>query len=137
AASELNIAPEQERFMPLWVASLTLALCAGYAAVYAGPFGWSRHAGFIGILLIAISAAWGIAMVLMFIESPEVTHFRDDPMPQLSAGLVIAAVVFLLHASIDLALFWSGAATLLFAVLAIGQAAGGSESEALVPNAIE
>lgn len=106
-----------------WLAGVLGVALGAYLVIHMDALRNPNHAIFLFTGMVEICVVWAAAFALLCVERRDVAFVLNAPLPGLIPGLAIAAIVFLLHSSIDLALFWPGPATLLFAVLAAALAA--------------
>lgn len=97
-----------------WGMATIGCVVVGWLMVLAGAE-WA----YIFLTLFVAVPVWIVAFAAGALETGRVTHFPDDDLGLISVGLCAAAIGFLIHTSIDLAMFHSGAATTFFAIVAI------------------
>lgn len=114
-----------------WLAGVLGTAVGAYGIIHIDALRNPNHTIYLVTSMVEIGVAWAVAFALISVERREVAFILDTPLAGLKPGLTIAAIVFLLHASIDLALFWPGPATLLFALLAAALASDTERPPAL------
>lgn len=112
--SDLSSPP---RMVP-WIVGIGLIVSIGFWAVSAPNEQTQGALAYAASVVALAMLVWWPAMALLSVESGVIDRFPSRPLPLLEWGLAAAAAVFLLHASIDLALFQPGPATLLLTLLA-------------------
>ncbi len=119
-ATDQSAPCEGERYRGIGQWALGLSLVTGLAwsivAWKGAPGLWEQT------VLIAI-ACWLAFFIIVSIENREQRRFSTASSSVDAWALVAGLVAFLIHASIDLELFWAGPATLFMAMAAIAQAA--------------
>ncbi len=97
-----------------WTVAILVAFGGGWLAVLAGA-----DLRFIWLTWMIALPVWVVVFVIGSIESRRAVLFADDDLGPLVGGLCAGAVGFVLHTGVDLAMFWPGAATTFFAMLAV------------------
>lgn len=122
---EQTVSKEQvsERFRGIggWALALTLSTGVVWTVI-----SWGGAAGLWEQTVLIGAACWLAFFLLISIESRQEREYSSlgglvDPW-----ALVAGLVAFLIHASIDLELFWAGPATVFMAIAAIAQASSRS-----------
>lgn len=108
-----------------WAVAILVVFSGAWLAVLAGA-----DPRFIWLTWMIALPVWVAVFVLGSIESRRAVAFSDDDLGPLAGGLCAGAVGFVLHTGVDLAMFWPGAATTFFAMMAVLLAAREGETPA-------
>lgn len=115
-------APHAERggSIGLWALGIALVLAAGWAVILAGA-----DSDFLMWTLLMAVPVWIVAFGVNSMESRRAGDLPDDGLGPILAGLCAGLLGFLLHTSIDLAMFTPAAATTFFAMMGVALAVRG------------
>ena len=110
---------KSERFRGIGAWALVLSLLTGVAWSIVS---WSGAPGLWEQTVLIAVACWLASFLIVSMESRQDRQYSMVACPVDAWALIAGLVAFLIHASIDLELFWAGPATLFMAMAAVAQA---------------
>jgi len=113
----------------LWTGAIGAIVFAWWAGLLAGS-----PKDYAALILYLPAMCWVVCFVACSCESSEPRFFLDDPHGPMLAALCAGMIGFLIHTGIDLAMFQGGAATTLFAMMAVALAAREHFAGSLPPH---
>jgi tetratricopeptide (TPR) repeat protein len=111
-------AADEGRFLPV-VVGVVATVGAAALAIHAGDLRSDGNVNYVFSLVGEYLLIWLAAVTVIAAESRDMSRWSNAGMPGLRAIAAAAAGVFLLHATVDLAMFEFGPATLFFALIAL------------------
>lgn len=116
---------EVKRFLGIGAWALILSLATGVTWTV---ISWSGAPGLWEQTVLIAVACWLASFLIVAMETRHNRDFSDAELPVDAWALIAGMVAFLIHAAIDLELFWAGPATSFTAMAAIAQAASATSS---------
>lgn len=122
-------APNRASSIGLWAMALSLLTCVAWTVVAwgGGAVLWEQT------VLIAL-ACWLACFLVVSMESRHARQFSTAARAVDSWALIAGLVGFLIHASIDLELYWAGPATTFMAMAALAQASSATPATVVPKN---
>jgi len=114
--------PIRYRGIGAWALILTMATGVVWTVI-----AWGAAPGMWEQTVLIGAACWLAFFLLVSIESRDERQFSSIPGSADAWALIAGMVAFLIHAAIDLELFWAGPATVFMAMAAVAQATSAKE----------